>query len=393
MPQHAINIPVKPDVLKWARQSAGKSVQDVAGRLSLALSTVEAWEQGEQTPTLAHVRQLATFLKRPLAAFFLPTPPAEPPVPGDFRRLPEDKAEPFSIKTILAIRRARAIQNAAREFIGESGHRPVQRVGSATTDDDPAALARAARAFLGFSEQTLSRCSSNASAFEARKGALESHGFFVAELPFPLAEARAFSIADTYTPLIVLNHKDSYAGKSFSLFHEYAHLLLGKSGVLDNTRESRLTSEGRRAEQFCNAFAAEFLVQVDTLIHMNVVTQHRAGQAWKDSEIDQVADRFRVSAHVIATRLLTSGRLSDAAYSTLCDHYEKLYEELSKEKHFGKPVPAKTCVRENGRPFVSLVYEAFGNQRISYKEIADCLGIKPKYVDAVSRLLKEHQAA
>lgn len=393
MPQHAINIPVKPDVLKWARQSAGKSVEDVAGRLSLAPSTVEAWERGEQTPTLAHVRHLATFLKRPLAAFFLPAPPAEPPVPGDFRRLPEDKAKPFSMKTILAIRRARAIQSAAREFIEESGQQPVQRVGSATTDDDPVALARSARTFLGFSEQILTRCSNNTSAFDARKRTLESRGFFVAELPFPLAEARAFSILDSVAPLIVLNHNDSYAGKSFSLFHEYAHLLLGKSGVLDSTREARLTTEGRLAEQFCNAFAAEFLVPLNALAQTDVVTQHRPGQPWEESELDQLADRFRVSPHAIATRLLASGYLSETIYRRLADQFEKTYEELSTERHFGKPVPAKMCVRENGRPFVSLVYEAFGNQRISYKEIADYLGTKPKHVDAVSRLLKEHQAA
>jgi Zn-dependent peptidase ImmA (M78 family)/transcriptional regulator with XRE-family HTH domain len=393
MSAQTIEIPVKPAVLKWARESAGKTAEDVATRLSLTLDTVHRWESGEQAPCLMHLRELCGFLKRPLAAFFLPAAPQEPPPPGDFRRLPEDKAHPFSMKTILAIRRARMIQSAARDFVQDTGMHPTLPIGSATLADTPATLAHNLRQTIGITIKAQNAWAGNDGAFFAWKAALESRGLLIAELSFPLKEARGFSVMDTRAPLVVLNSTDSFTGKTFSLFHEYAHILLGRSGVLDNSPNVRLTDEGRLSEQFCNAFAADFLVPIQEFANAKVNREHRISAPWTDQEIDQLAQHFHVSAHVIVRRLLTLGKMSEAAYSRKSDEYDKKYQEWTEQKRFGKRVPAKVCLRENGRPFVALVYDAFDNQRITYKDIADYLGTKPKYVDSVARLLKNTVAA
>jgi Zn-dependent peptidase ImmA (M78 family) len=351
------------------------------------------WEVGKQAPTLTHLRELSKFLKRPLAAFFLPAPPQEPPPPGDFRRLPEDKAHPFSLKTILALRRARMIQAAASEFVQDANIQMALPIGTAALADNPATYARNLRGILGITVGEQAAWPGSEAAFRTWKTALEAKGLFIAELSFPFKEARAFSIMDTCAPLVVLNNNDSHTGKVFSLFHEYAHLLLGKSGILDNTSDARLTDEGRQAERFCNAFAAEFLVPTDALANADIVAAHRPNASWTDDEISRLAERFHVSPHVVARRLLTVGRMSESAYRSKSTHYEEQYAALATQKPFGRRVPAKMCIRENGRPFVALVYEAFGNQRITYKDIADCLGTKTKYVDEIARLMRTSKAA
>ena len=99
-------IRLNPGVLRWARETAGVSLQDLARRLNPGEETIAKWETGEKTVTVRTLRDVARFLKRPLAVFLLPEPPPELPVPPDFRTLPKDSLAPLSKKTRLVIRRA-----------------------------------------------------------------------------------------------------------------------------------------------------------------------------------------------------------------------------------------------------------------------------------------------
>lgn len=48
--------PVTPEVLRWARESVGASVEDAAKRAGVSLDRISAWEDGTQLPTLAKLR-------------------------------------------------------------------------------------------------------------------------------------------------------------------------------------------------------------------------------------------------------------------------------------------------------------------------------------------------
>lgn len=72
---------IQPSVLRWARESQGYSIDDVALHLKREPDEIEAWELGHTSPTYAQLEELAYKLyKRPLAVFFLPSD-----LPGDFR--------------------------------------------------------------------------------------------------------------------------------------------------------------------------------------------------------------------------------------------------------------------------------------------------------------------
>jgi transcriptional regulator with XRE-family HTH domain len=84
----ALPVPVSPAVLRWARESAGIDLKDAARRVVRDASVLERWESGEVRPTLRALETLAAIYRRPLAALFLSEPPADPPLPNDFRVLP-----------------------------------------------------------------------------------------------------------------------------------------------------------------------------------------------------------------------------------------------------------------------------------------------------------------
>ncbi len=51
-----IRVPVNPDLVRWARERAGRTMEDLSRRFP----KIEAWERGEMQPTF---RQLESFAK------------------------------------------------------------------------------------------------------------------------------------------------------------------------------------------------------------------------------------------------------------------------------------------------------------------------------------------
>jgi transcriptional regulator with XRE-family HTH domain len=66
---------VKPELLVWARQSAGLSLEEAARKGQLSFDRLNACERGESKLTIAQLRKLAQVYKRPLAVFYLSRPP------------------------------------------------------------------------------------------------------------------------------------------------------------------------------------------------------------------------------------------------------------------------------------------------------------------------------
>ena len=76
MAEHANGI--NPEILKWARERSGYSVEAAARTLNKKESFISECESGERSPTYVQLEKLADKYKRPVALFFLPNPPDEP---------------------------------------------------------------------------------------------------------------------------------------------------------------------------------------------------------------------------------------------------------------------------------------------------------------------------
>ncbi|MEK7769089.1 MAG: DNA-binding protein, partial [Pseudomonadota bacterium] len=80
---------------------------------------IEAWEADGPYPSYPQLEKLAyQIYKRPLAVFFLPTPPEEISPAREFRTLPAEDLQSLAADTHLHIRRAHAYQLALRELFG-----------------------------------------------------------------------------------------------------------------------------------------------------------------------------------------------------------------------------------------------------------------------------------
>ena len=384
VPRRPQEAAVEPRLLVWARESAGKDVEEVAEKLRVSRETVERWESGRERPGLAQLERLAeSVYKRPLAVFFLPEPPTEPPLPRDFRILPSGKKLPLSPRTRLAIRQAQRIRRLTRDMSEDLGHDIAVSVGEAHLSDKPETAAAEARRTLGVDDHVQSAWQDDDEALRAWTKAVEKRGVLVFQLSFPMEDARGFSLVDREPPAIVLNRRDSPRGRVFSLLHEYCHLLLNDGGICRmDEREYRHDED--RVEKFCNRFAAEVLVPRAFLLGHPLVSPRSTPGDWREDVLAKLASHFKVSKEVALRRLLTFGLTTQR-------FYEEKREEWKKKvrKPGGRQNSPKRCVQERGVPFVSLVLESQRRDRITYSDIADYLGIRLKHLPKIEKLVSE----
>lgn len=361
------------------------TVHEVAKRLKVGEDTVVKWETGEKHPTLKRLEQLSKIYKRPLAAFFLPEPPEEPPFPKDFRTLPAEKRASFSPKTRLAIRRARRVRSLVIELAKTLNREVAPKIGRANLLDNPESVAMKARTRLGVEIQTQFAWKDENQALNEWKRAVESLGVMVFQLGVPLGETRGFSLTDGEVPVIVLNLRDAVNARIFSLFHEYAHLLLSDGGICDMEDRDGLSDETKSIEKFCNHFAGALLVPKDALLDR--IKPQGVTSKWSDEILKQLAKSFKVSQEVILRRLVILGLATRDFYKRKHEEWQVKAEEWQRRQGIYKLNLPQKCIRENGTPFVSLVLDAHKQGRITYSDVADYLAIRLKYLNQIERLI------
>lgn len=385
--------PITPAVLRWARESAGMSVGDLAQRLRVPDQKVVAWEAGQSKPYLGQVDAIATALRRPSAVFYLLQPPEEPGLPADFRRMSASEPPTWSRELRLFLRYARRRQEWASEQRRDLGCPPVEWMGSRSAllrDVDwgeaealstlAKATAAELRRVLAVSLPTQTAWHSAAVAFANWRAAVEARGVLVfqsgirPEWVVPVEEMRGLALADPHAPLIALNGGDSHTARTFSLMHEMAHLLGGAAGLSGSIDLSAPANQS--LERWCNAVAAVALVPDAPL----VAAAQRHG--WREPTaltiehhgllLRALARDFGVSREVIARRLNDTGLAPSTFYTR---QLERLQAEWLRGRPTGGPPPAVVAVARHGRAFVRLALEALAEDRLSLAEAQDLLGI------------------
>jgi Zn-dependent peptidase ImmA (M78 family) len=386
MKSNIIEVNVKPSVLRWLRESAVLGVEDIARRLGTSETAVQAWESGDRRPTLRTLEELSVFLKRPLAAFLLPQRPSEPPLPTDFRSLPGKGKLPMGRATRLAIREARRMQTVASDLTAQLGSPPRARIRKITLQTDPTAIAEVERTRLGIDLDEQAGWASAHAAFSQWRRAVEQLSVLVFQLPMPVQEARGFSLTDGGLPAIVVNSSDAITARIFTLFHEYAHLLLDAAGVC-------LPHEGAeddgRVEKFCNHFAGALLVPKAALLADERAKLIARAASVADTDLEQLAARFKVSKQVVWRRLQVCGLISTARYQAKLHRWQRQLPGAPRKKPSFGVSPARRCVGQKGRLFTSAVLEAKERDLITYSDVADYLSVRVKHLDGVQGLLRE----
>jgi len=382
---------VQPDILRWARQTVGLDVTEVAQLLKRSPEEIDAWEGGTASPTYPQLEKLAyQIYKRPLAVFFLPEPPVEVLPQKEFRTLPDADMRTLQRDTYLHIRRAHAYQFALRElFDGQNpASRQIWKAISLSQSKDVAAQAQAIREYLGITLDKQIAWKTDEQALKAWRKDVEACGVFVFKAAFKQKDISGFCLVDDVLPVVYLNNSTTKTRQTFSLLHELAHLLYSINGLskFDTDYIDRLPVAQRGIEQFCNAIAAEVLIPVHDFVDQISRLPTNAERATED-QFSALAERYGVSREAVLRRLLDRGRVGKTFY----EHKAKLWLAQKKDVSGGNWYLNQGAYI-SGR-FASEVVSRHYRNQISLEQAADLLGIKPKsYAGFEERVLQGTEA-
>lgn len=312
---------INPDIVRWARERSGYTLQEVAKSLNRDVETISNWESGAAAPTYVQLETLADKYRRPVAMFFFPEPPQEPDFMGQLalRSSEIEQLDP-SIRILLRQARARQLSLMKLNMGTNPAAMQIFRDLHAPLDNSPTELAGQTRTYLGISIETQASWSSTKEALENWREIIEAKGIFVFKEAFRDDSVDGFCLIHEQFPVIYLNNSSRFVRQIFSLFHELAHLLLGENGI---TRG--INPVGEQIEVFCNQFAADFLVpsvDLETLLNYPV---------YNDAVIEELARHYKVSRPLILLKLVNRDIFTYDDYWRKTEQWTKEHKARSKK--------------------------------------------------------------
>ena len=226
---------VNPEILTWARQTAGLTREEAVRKLGIrnargmaAVDRLAALEAGENEPTRPLLIKMAKQYRRPLLTFYLRSPPRKADRGADFRSLPRG---PLHRGRSPLGRTSSGCQGSPEHGAMSAGGKkrktePAPFVGARTIADGTAR--RPSSRWSGCSElitgtialsempglhsRLLREHAEAAGVFVMLKGDLGSHHTAIEVETF-----RGFAIADDIVPFVVINDRDSPSAWSFHI--------------------------------------------------------------------------------------------------------------------------------------------------------------------------------
>jgi Zn-dependent peptidase ImmA (M78 family) len=361
---------VTPEVLRWARESAGHDAAAAAQAAGLYHWQLDMAEEGQLDITLAQAEKLAEFYDRPLVDLFLPEPPDEPNEEALFRRLPGAPRPPWPPQMRKLARRVRGRQDAAAELYELLAELPPWLGSASRLRQIPdGELTEGVREILkiGLDEQLSWNDSRGYVALRAWVDAVEELGVLVMQDgSMDLAGMRGFASLHDTVPAIVLNTKDDPRARVFTLIHELGHLLRPDA-----------------SEQWCNDFAGELLMPRETL-------RVRFMALAADDPIKGIGDlarAFSVTPYAAAVRI----RRTNVMTGDRADH---LIATVRSRQHpparkGGGGHGARNKLTWLGPAFVRLVLSATDAQALPLSNAAGLLESKVDTFPGLRQLLEE----
>jgi Zn-dependent peptidase ImmA (M78 family) len=382
---------INPALLTWARETAGFTAIEAAQRLKVDEARLSAWENpaSDEAPTIPQLRKLAALFKRPLAVFYLSEAPPRFQVMRDLRRLPGTGARNYSPAVQLELRVANERRELALELASDLEQELPKFTLTATNKEDPESVGQRIRAALGVTTdlQLHWRDNEGRAAFNAWRHRIESLGVLVFQTTrFPSEEASGFAIAADSLPVIAVNRNDALTRRTFSLLHEFAHLMIRVSGVSDLETDANRPPEDQSVEVFCNRVAAAALMPRDVILaEARVATHGDRSTTWSDAEISDLSRQFSVSREALLRRLLTLGRTTDEFYRQKRGQYigefmatQQRKKERTAATEMKRNMPQET-VSNFGRPLVNMLLDNYHQDRMTLSEVSGYLGLKVKH--------------
>ncbi len=384
---------VNPQILRWARETAGLTPEEAAQKVDLAgtrkasaVERIAALEAGTEEPSRPLLLRMAKQYRRPLITFYLSAPPRKGQRGQDFRVLPADHEDSDEVLLDALLRDVQARQSLVRAALeDEDEAQPLGFVGSLTVDRGVGPTVEVLEAALELRLEEFRSQADPEAAFSLLRERVETLGVFVVLLgnlgshhtALSLETFRGFAIADPIAPFVVLNDQDSRAAWSFSLIHELTHIFLGQTGVSGGVPD-------RGIERFCNEVAAEFLLPTTELVRK--FREAPPAPTDLDAWIGTIAASARVSRTMVAYRLRSQSLVTVAQFESLRSQYREQWltsRDRSRERaRAATGGPNFYVVRRQrlGRALLSTTYRLMASGALTTGKGAKVLGVKPTQV-------------
>ena len=261
---------VNPEIIVWARETAGLTVDDAATRVGFSGSSVSsaadkltAIEDGRREPTRPQLLKMADTYRRPLLTFYLARPPEKSDRGADFRTMSGERSARDDALLDALLRDIRARQSMIRSAMeDEDEAQPLAFVGKHGVTDGHDAVLGSLRELLGVELYEYRAKRTAEEGFNLLRSRAERTGVFVMirsdlgsyHTTLETSVFRGLAISDALAPLVVINNRDARAAWTFTLLHELVHVLLGQTSVGNSNIENT-------TEQFCDDVAAMYLLR------------------------------------------------------------------------------------------------------------------------------------
>jgi Zn-dependent peptidase ImmA (M78 family) len=383
---------INPEILRWARETAGLDLVAAAARIGLndargvaGAQRLEALEAGDSEPSAALLKRISAQYRRPLLTFFLPKAPKRDDVGEDFRTLPA-RHDPSNTTLDALLRDVKARQSLVREYLEDDDDAdPVKFIGSRRQADGVAKVADAIAEDIGFDRAHFRAARSSEEAFAYLRDCAQQAGIFVLlagdlgswQTAIDVSVFRGFALADTVAPFVVVNDQDAQTAWSFTLLHELAHLWIGKSGV-----SGAAPTPG--AERFCNDVAAAVLVNSTEITTLPVSDNTPADEA--RALIRALAASLRISSTMVVYQLFREQRITDQTRDSLTNHFYGAWLEGRQARreaaHSAESGPSYYVVRRHriGNALIDIARRGLAEGSITPVRAAKILGVKPMMV-------------
>lgn len=335
-----------------ARETAGLTQDDVSQSLNISKTQVDSWERGQSIPSVEEFWALADLYGRSTDYFLLELPSM--PKSLIFRMKAVDILDQLpkpARKTLIRFEELCRAEYELEKALGTT--RSINFRRSSASDAEALALSERSRLRLGdYSIKDL-------------RHLLILQGVRIFVLPIPeLSPMELSGVSwwhETYGPCILVNGKNIPGRRTFTLAHEYAHLIHSDPPAVCAYMFDR------HDEKFADLFAKGFLMPSSGVRR---VFQHRdyVPGSLTDRELGSIAGTFSVSLEAMSIRLEEVGLVTPGFTKLNIERWEK-------ERRYFRRSRGPKWKRQLGEEFVQLASDAYRKGLVSSNKLSNYFGV------------------
>ncbi|MGO4244689.1 ImmA/IrrE family metallo-endopeptidase, partial [Janibacter sp. RAF20_2_2] len=200
---------------------------------------------------------------------------------------------------------------------------------------------------------------------------LHRRGVYVLQRKLRDETIRAFSRAEGDQAVVVVDTTDTAYARSFSVLHEYCHVILRSTGICD-------LDDHRSVERYCNEVTAAVLLPDALLDDERVGVREAIAAGLDDEQLIGLSRHLRVSQAALLIRLRDRGSISQGLY-------DQLEASRQARRHQGGTKGGgsyySTAINRVGRRFARNVFGAVDDGALTRQDAGALLGVGEHSVD------------